>query len=201
MYPRGASERQQVAQSSMLGAGESQRRKERAQRFKEEAKKGAPALPKKTFAHPGGKIVTSDKDAALAKLFARKQAAGEALTEAQQRALDQMNAQPAHIDSWVVEEPDGDSWVVVDNGKAALVEQTAQTANRATAASASAPEAVKPADKSSDKRVRALRKKLRDIETLEERQREGAVLQQNQLGKLEGKSAIEEELRAALAAA
>ena len=46
------------------------------------------------------------------------------------------------------------------------------------------------------KRVRALRKKLRDIEVLIERQTEGAVLQANQLEKITMKAAVEAELAA-----
>ena len=71
---------------------EAQRRQDRKERFLREAQQPPPPLPVKRIAHPGGKIVTSDKDAALHKLIARKQAAGEALTDDQQRALAELTA-------------------------------------------------------------------------------------------------------------
>ena len=55
-----------------------------------------------------------------------------------------------------------------------------------------------PIDDATAKRIRALRKKVRDIDQLEERQREGAVLEGNQLDKIAGKAAIVKELGALL---
>ena len=48
----------------------------RAERFKREFKAGPPPVPTKRLAHPGGKIVTSDKEQALKNLLARKLAQG-----------------------------------------------------------------------------------------------------------------------------
>ena len=59
----------------------------RAARFKAEAKKPPPPLPKNRMAHPGGKIVTTNKEAALAALLARKQAQGIDLTADQRVEL------------------------------------------------------------------------------------------------------------------
>ena len=42
--------------------------------------------------------------------------------------------------------------------------------------------------------MRALRKKIREIDTLLDRQREGAILQANQLEKLTTRAAVEAEL-------
>ena len=56
------------------------RRQERKERFLREVNQPPPQPPAKKLAHPGGKIVTSDKERALLKLIARKQAAGEALS-------------------------------------------------------------------------------------------------------------------------
>ena len=147
---------------------ESARRQARAQRFKEEAKRGPPPLPVKRMAHPGGKIVTSDRDKALAALIARKQRNGEELTVEQKRALS---------------------------------EKTADFVNRATQLHLQAgvcPPSAEPVNvaftkqqpavnDASGKRLRVLRKKLRDIEILQERQREGAILQQNQVRNVRSK--------------
>ena len=74
-----------------MAASESELKAARRARFRQEAKAGPPPLPKRTFAHPGGKIVTSDKDAALRKLLERKLRAGEALSADQQRALNSLS--------------------------------------------------------------------------------------------------------------
>ena len=58
------------------------KRKARAERFKNDAKKILPPKPKRSFAHPGGKI-THNKEAALAAYLKRKKGR---LTE-QQKAM------------------------------------------------------------------------------------------------------------------
>ena len=58
----------------------------RAARFAQEAAKGPPPLPVKRLAHPGGKIVTSDRQHVLTSLLERKIAAGEQLTAEQEAA-------------------------------------------------------------------------------------------------------------------
>jgi len=68
-------------------ADEQQRRAQaRAQRFANDAKKPPPAPPKKTFAHPGGKM-TTNKEEALRKYLERK---GDSLNAAQQQALEDL---------------------------------------------------------------------------------------------------------------
>ena len=58
------------------------KRKARAERFKNDAKKILPPKPKRSFAHPGGKV-THNKEAALAAYLKRKKGR---LTE-QQKAM------------------------------------------------------------------------------------------------------------------
>ena len=156
-----------------------------ARAARNEAKKVPPPLPTNRMAHPGGKIITSDKVAkvdkkvdkvaALAAQLAAQLAEDEALArQLQQQMLQHAPPEPV----------------------AALAEQRADAANRvAPASKAPAPAEATTGDTTS-KRVRALRKKVRDIDLLEERQREGAILQQDQLDKIAGKAAIVKELGA-----
>ena len=58
----------------------------RARRFEAEGSKPPPPLPARRLAHPGGKIVTSNKAAVLDAFLKRKARAGVTLTEDQQRA-------------------------------------------------------------------------------------------------------------------
>ena len=67
-------------------ADEQQKAKARAARFANDAKKPPPAPPKKTFAHPGGKM-TTNKEEALRKYLARK---GDSLNAAQKQALEDL---------------------------------------------------------------------------------------------------------------
>ena len=148
----------------------------RAARFAREATAAPPPLPQRRMAHPGGKIVTTSKDAALRKLLARKAANGEELTADQRRALSSLQ--------------DG-------NGSSAATVQPPRTS--AAPAAPPAPAAAPPAPvvalaDSNSKRVRTLRKKLRECQQLEERLAEGAVLQANQRDKLAGKGDVQREL-------
>ena len=59
------------------------KKKQREERFKREAAKPPPSKPKRTFAHPGGKV-THNKEAALAAFLKRK---GGKLTAQQQASL------------------------------------------------------------------------------------------------------------------
>ena len=151
-------------------------RRARALRFQREAAKPPPPLPVKRMAHPGGKIVTGDKDACLRKLLLRKAANGEVLTADQRRALQTLSVQ------------DG----------AAVV--TPEATSRAQAPPLPSAQAATNAGEdfelvpSVNKRLRALRKKLREIAQLEERLAEGGVLQQNQKDKIAGKEAILHEI-------
>ena len=67
-------------------ADEQQKAKARAARFANDAKKPPPAPPKKTFAHPGGRM-TTNKEEALRKYLERK---GGSLNAAQQQALEDL---------------------------------------------------------------------------------------------------------------
>jgi hypothetical protein len=184
--------------SAMLAADENARRQARRQRFAKEAQRPPPALPTKRIAHAGGKIVTGDKDACLVKLLARKAAAGEELSADQRRALESI---PANIS------PDA---LATSVKVLTLVPAYTVPAHRLSRPSAPQPSVpvqqttVLPAPKPIapvaalgepvPKRVRTLRKKLHEIEELEARVREGAVLQANQKAKLETKSSLVAEL-------
>jgi uncharacterized protein with WD repeat len=133
------------------------------------------------MAHPGGKIVSGDKKAALAALLARKQKAGLELTADQRRALadcGDVNALPVCRD-------------------AAVRDDVAVNAARERIPIAAATRTIHTSHATEDgrKRERALRKKLREIDVLESRAKEGAILQANQQEKIAGKAAIERELR------
>ena len=61
------------------------RRAKRAGRFAADAAKAPPPIPKRTFAHPGGKI-TSNKEEATATFLRRKEAQSQAPAAAQRPA-------------------------------------------------------------------------------------------------------------------
>ena len=62
------------------------RRAKRAGRFAADAAKAPPPIPKRTFAHPGGKI-TSNKEEATATFLRRKEAQSQAPAAAQRPAI------------------------------------------------------------------------------------------------------------------
>ena len=62
------------------------RRQKRAAKFAADAAKAPPPIPKRTFAHPGGKI-TSNKEEATATFLRRKEAQSQAPAAAQRPAL------------------------------------------------------------------------------------------------------------------
>ena len=159
---------------------EARRKQERRERFAREAKHPPPPVPVKRIAHPGGKIVSSDKDACLMKLIARKQAAGEELSDDQRRALQKL--------------PNGALSSARAPPSPAIETVATTTAVEMAAASSaiSAPRAT--ASEAVSKRTRTLRKKMHEIEELERRAAEGAVLQENQRAKLATKEAIAAEL-------
>lgn len=152
----------------------------RAARFKAEAKKPPPPLPKNRMAHPGGKIVTTNKEAALAALLARKQAQGIDLTADQRRALAELNPSMNSITSSSnVELPSfAHQPMHVSAAPSTLQPSTRDTVTKAEP----------KLDADGQKRLKTLRKKLKDIEVLERRREEGAVLQANQLEKIAGKA-------------
>jgi hypothetical protein len=176
-----------------------------------EAKKPPPPpLPTNRMAPPGGKIVTSDKDAGLATRTDQQRALDRKVADAPvavpvetvaavaaQLADDealarQLQHEPPEPVAALVEQ-------VADAAK--TVPPAAQPAKTVAPAPQPASQTAAPSEATTGdttaKRVRALRKKLRDIELLEERQRAGVtVLQQDQLDKIGGKAAIVKELGA-----
>ena len=153
----------------------------RAERFKREFKAGPPPVPTKRLAHPGGKIVTSDKEQALKNLLARKLAQGAELTQDQRRALAQLDPSGgAYL---------GSSTNRVESQASPAVPSTAPTAPIVSASS------HKQLSAEVQKKIKVLRKKVKDIEILEERLAEGAILQANQKEKIAGKDELTEALR------
>lgn len=129
-----------------------------AARFAREAQQGPPPLPVNRMAHPGGKIVTTDKNKALAALLERKQRAGLELTSEQRRALEQISEPNAAQDA---APPAGAAPPALP--AAAPVERAHPRAVIAKAPSAMA--VSTPSIAASDdnaKRIQKLRKKLRD---------------------------------------
>ena len=158
---------------------EARLKQERRERFKREAKQPPPPLPVKRLAHPGGKIVSSDKDACLMKLIARKQAAGEELSDDQRRALQRL--------------PNG----AMSSARAAPTPPIEKVATKKAVEKPAPSSAISaPRDQTSEvsKRTRTLRKKMHEIAELERRAADGAVLQENQRSKLATKEAIAAEL-------
>ena len=147
----------------------------RAERFKREAKAGPPPVPTKRIAHPGGKIVTNDKEQALKSLLARKQAQGLELTQDQRRALAQLD----------------ESGTEYLGGSKSSTESKASPSVPPTAASSS----NKQLSLEDQKRVKKMRKAIKDIEILEGRLAEGAILQANQKEKIASKDGLLEALR------
>ena len=153
----------------------------RAERFKREFKAGPPPVPTKRLAHPGGKVVTSDKEQALKNLLARKLAQGAELTQDQRRALAQLDPSGgAYL---------GSSTNRVESQASPAVPPTAPTAPIVSASS------HKQLSAEVQKKIKVLRKKVKDIEILEERLAEGAILQANQKEKIAGKDELTEALR------
>ena len=151
----------------------------RRQRFKAEARRGPPPVPQRTFAHPE-KLVKSDADACLAKLLARKAAAGVTLTPDQRRALETLGDTNSH------HRPHAKEVVILGAGKNGAPHPPAPTDRAAPAPSSSRPP---------NRRVIVLRKKLREIDELQRREsEEGAVLQDNQKSKIASKDVLEAEL-------
>ena len=81
-----------IAVDAAFLAQQAELREARAARFAAEAAKPPPPPPPKVLAHPGGKIVTSDKRTALLSLLARQTSPP---TAAQNRALAELSAAPA----------------------------------------------------------------------------------------------------------
>ena len=163
---------------------EARRRQERKERFLREANQPPPPVPVKRIAHPGGKIVTSDKDAALLKLIARKQKAGEPLSEDQHRALATLTTSGAVS----LEDPPPSQEMSIPSANVRL----ASSATKVVPAAKE--EALMPAGSSSSKRARTLRKKLHEIAELERRVAEGGILQENQKAKLAAKPGLIAEM-------
>ena len=69
-----------------LSEEELARRQKRAAKFAADAAKAPPPIPKRTFAHPGGKI-TSNKEEATATFLRRKEAQSQAPAPAQRPAI------------------------------------------------------------------------------------------------------------------
>jgi len=146
---------------------------------------------------------TSNKDVAIAALPTHKTKAGMLLTEQQP---DTPAAVPVEVVAAVSAQLAEDEALAQmlqhapPEPVAALAEQRADAANHVPPAPQPASRTPAPSEATTDdttaKRVRALRKKVRDIEAIEEKQREGAILQQAQLDKIAGKAAIVKELGA-----
>ena len=151
-------------------------RKARAARFKREAANPPPA-PVKNFAHPGGKITTSDKDTALLKLLERKGKAGLALTEEQQQARRRLlSAKSAASDNTARGSDDS--------------AQLAEAVGRMDLAAACGV----PIRSAASDACRKLQKKIRQIEHLEERLGSGEALEANQHHKIAQKTELQREL-------
>lgn len=126
-------------------------------------------------------VVTSDKEQALKNLLARKLAQGAELTQDQRRALAQLDPSGgAYL---------GSSTNRVESQASPAVPPTAPTAPIVSASS------HKQLSAEVQKKIKVLRKKVKDIEILEERLAEGAILQANQKEKIAGKDELTEALR------
>ena len=134
----------------------------------------------KRLAHPGGKIVTSNKDACLLKLLARKEANGEVLTTDQRRALSTLRSSGANMTPVAAPQTEP-----LSKPNAPLISSRAPK---------TAAPPVASLNEANSKRIRALRKKLHDIEELEQRASEGAILQANQQAKIALKGTLASEL-------
>eukprot|EP00756_Hemistasia_phaeocysticola_P045999 Hpha_TRINITY_DN19757_c0_g1::TRINITY_DN19757_c0_g1_i1::g.21805::m.21805 len=64
-------------------------KRRRLERFAAKSREAPPPLPKRDFAHPGGKVTTNEP-AATVLFLAKRKASGERLTPEQQRALFQL---------------------------------------------------------------------------------------------------------------
>lgn len=82
----GGGARKMAGPSVVAAPPDPERDAARARRFEAEGSKPPPPLPARRLAHPGGKIVTSNKAAVLDAFLKRKARAGVTLTEDQQRA-------------------------------------------------------------------------------------------------------------------
>ena len=168
----------------------------RAARFRAEAKQPPPPLPVQRIAHPGGKIVTGNKDACLRKLLQRKLNNGEELTTEQLRAL--RTLQPSseadcNVKSTtkarhqpVSKVPPPQQPVLQTKQQQTTQQQPNQQPNQQSPPPQSAP-TVCP-------EKRKLLKRLRQIEELEAKRAEGATLEANQEAKLLSKPALLAEL-------
>ena len=148
-------------------------RKARAARFKREAA-NPPPVPVKNFAHPGGKIVTSDKDAALLKLLERKEKAGIALTEEQQQARRRLLSSKT---------------AASDNARAAD-----SGLSEAVGRLQIGPSCDVPVTSAASDACKKLQKKIRQCEQLEERLAAGEALEANQRAKIAQKAEWVSEL-------
>jgi hypothetical protein len=168
------------------------RRQERKERFLREVNQPPPQPPAKKLAHPGGKIVTSDKERALLKLIARKQAAGEALSDDQRRALATLTA-------------NGTAQLAVSDGSSPLQQQqdrlpsprvvsTVPSTSRAKPPAAARAPSGPPLSAANSKRAKTLRKKLHEIAELERRIADGGILLENQKAKVAAKADLSAEL-------
>ena len=166
-----------------LTQAEQTQRSARQARFKAEAKLGPPPLPKRQFAH-AEKLVKTDPADRLAKLLARKAAAGMELTADQRRALETLGeSQRNSMDSVAAAAP--------PPRKPIAAVPSSTFVDKPPASGRVAP----------SRRAITLRKKLHEIRVLEERvANDGAVLQNNQREKLAKKADLLAELEALEAA-
>uniref|UniRef100_A0A7S0PWY2 Uncharacterized protein n=1 Tax=Coccolithus braarudii TaxID=221442 RepID=A0A7S0PWY2_9EUKA len=152
----------------------------RAARFRAEARRPPPPLPKDRMAWTGGKIVTNSKDACLLKFIERKVAQGQELTADQQRALRAL-------------QPSCDADANTRANDATNV-RTVPAVKRDAALSKR--DAVQPAAQSKSTAAHAcpekrrLLKKLREVEALGQKRAAGERLEVNQETKLQSKSAL-----------
>ena len=153
----------------------------RKARFRAEARKAPPPLPTNRLTVWSGKVTRSDKDAALAAFVARKARLGQPLNEAQQRAASALSAGIALSAGSANARAAGPPRQVLPSKTVARTAAAAKSAAAAEAAS---------------KHARKLEKKLRDIESLEQKVADGAVLEANQLAKIESKALVAAELAA-----
>lgn len=180
----------------MIGDCDLARNRARARRFEAEARNPPPPLPKNRMAHPGGKIVTNDKAEVMRAFLARKAAAGAPMTVDQQRALQSLDGSSANIPC---SNPCATRAVrkvpltqAVDGSKANSAPKITRTAPCVVSRSGDTASNAPSACDTADKRLRAVRKKLREIEILE--QRNHATLEQNQRAKIASKPSLLAEL-------
>lgn len=171
----------------------------RAERFKAEAKKPIPPVPRNRIAWSGGKLVTSDKEEVLLKFIQRKLAAGSELTAEQARAMSLLR--PANLETENLPlNPNGGIpprrtlLSATDSVSRETCNSSREHANHATR-----PQVTKPMQTPTvDAEVRKILKKLRECDALNQKLIAGVQLEANQIAKINTTRTLEirlDELR------